>query len=92
MKKLANATRSNGQASAAPIYDAPPKDGVISKMGRGARRLFSARLRKPAMTVAAETKRGRGVDREAHRSAVDAGLTGGISLLLGGTDDRRPRG
>lgn len=91
MKKLANATRSNGQASAAPIYDAPPKGGAISRMGRSARQLFRAGSRASGTTDAVKTRRERGVDRDAQRSSMDAGLTGGISLLLGGTDDRRHR-
>ena len=87
VRKLAKTTRSGAPASAAPALGAPPKGGPISRMVRGARRLVRAGSRATADATATERKSERVPD--ARRSAIDAGLTGGISLLFGGGDDRR---
>ena len=72
----------------AEIFEAPGV-GPISWIERGIRRFVRLGSR-PAAEEGAETEREGAAVRGAHRSAMDAGITGGLSLL-GGPIDRGRR-
>lgn len=68
-----------------------PKTGLISLIGAAARRLAG---REPHDTVperVAQAEEGRGRDPGVARSSLDAGLTGGMSLLIGTRSGQKRR-
>ena len=63
----------------------PAGNGLISRIGRLARRLARSEPRKTMVDEAARTGSGPGRDPAASRSTMDAGITGGMTLLIGGS-------
>jgi hypothetical protein len=90
MKKLARTAGEGAHPVQAPVAGAPPEIG-LPRMARGLRRLLRLGSRGSATVEAAGTEQVEKRDAGAHRSAMDAGITGGISLLMGEPSDRRRR-
>ena len=88
MKKPAKIVVHNGPVAEAQTYEAPGT-GAISRIVGGVRRLLMARPRRLS-EGAADPGRERETRRGARHSAMDAGITGGFTLL-GGTDRRERR-
>lgn len=90
MKKLARTARDNGRAPETRAHEASPGVGLISQIGQDVRHLALPDARK-SLVEAAGTRRKRERDLDAYRSTIDAGITGGVSLLLGGSRDESRR-
>lgn len=91
MKKLTNVGE-EVRASEGRVYDPPPVVGLAALVGRGLRRLARPDARRPEASPAAGVERVRETGSGHRRSTMEAGITGGISLLLDGSGDRRRRG
>jgi hypothetical protein len=75
-------------------HQALPGVGFISEIGAGIRSLLHPRSPKSTVedTAGSELARGEGQDTAAtRRFPMDAGITGGFTLPLGGTEDRGRR-
>lgn len=87
MNELARAAGGDGRPPETRAYAATPEVGLIPLIGRGVRRLLgSGSLAPPAVEVPAP-KQETGQVSGSHRSAMDAGVTGGMALLTGGPRD-----
>lgn len=91
MKKVAGNVEEVGLMPGAQAPGAPPVSGPFSLIVRGARRLLRAAARTSAAGEAAGIGREKKPGSGAHRSEIDAGITGGLSLLAGGSPDGRRR-
>jgi hypothetical protein len=69
-------------------HHTPPRTGLISRMGNGLRRLVRPRNLKAEERIdTAESRRRTGGDSVTTRYSMDAGITGGLSLLFGNSED-----
>lgn len=73
---------SKGRTLNAQAYGAPGV-GVISWIDQGVRRLVRSEPHRSGADGAVETGSERVASDAAHRSAMDAGITGGLSMLGG---------
>jgi hypothetical protein len=66
-----------------------PKTGLMSRMGNGLRGLVWPRSLKAEESIdTAESRRRTGEDSVITCSSMEAGITGGLSLLFGNSEDR----
>ena len=88
MNELARTAGGDGRPPETRAYAAPPEVGLIPLIGRGVRRLLGSAP--PASTALEVPASGQGTGQVSgsHRSAMDAGVTGGMALLTGGPRDR----
>lgn len=70
---------------------APSKTGLVYLVGETARRLARREPRASVVDSDARAEEGRACDPGASRSALDAGLTGGMTFLFDGSGNRRGR-
>lgn len=66
----------------------PAGNGLISRIGHLVRRLARPETRKATAEKAARPEAGPGRDPAASRPTMDAGITGGMTLLIGGSRSR----
>ena len=91
MKKLEKVASDDGRVLGTQVHEELPGAGWISRISLGVLGLIRPVQRKTSAEKVVETERGREAVPGAHRSAMDSGITGGISLLTGGQTDRRRR-
>ena len=89
MKKLARTAGDGGRLHGTQARVAPSEGGQISLIVRGIRRLIQTKSLDPSVKEDAVSGRERGRDTGAYRSAMDAGVTGGMSLLGAGSRGRK---
>ena len=91
MKKVARSVEEVGLMPGAKTPGAPSVSSPFSLKVRGARRFLRAAARTSATAEVAGTGGEKKTGSGAHRSEIEAGITGGLSLLAGGSPDVRRR-
>ena len=91
MKKLEKIAGDDGRVLGAQVHERPTWAGLISRITLGVLGLIRSERRKATAEKAAATRKRGDAIPGAQRSAIDAGITGGISLLTAGQTDRNRR-